>query len=125
MIIDPGGDAALQRPAGAACRPYLENFPWIKNVFRIERMFDFAHHPEQLTAELLAHVFSAGDAHTVLGGERTFELAHQRGGLIGDLSKFFQIGPAMEIENGPDVEQYAGGMAEIARLQAERFHDQL
>src|SRR5947207_7217013 len=69
MIIDPGRDAALRRPAGAARRSYLENFSRIENVFRIERIFDFAHHPEQLIAELLAHVFSARDPDAVLRGE--------------------------------------------------------
>src|SRR5207237_4972820 len=88
MIVNPGRDAALPRKrsgAGAARQPYLENFPRIENVFRIESIFDCAHHLEQLVAELLAHVFSAGDADAMLSGERTFELAHERGGLIGDL----------------------------------------
>ena len=49
-----------------------------------------AHHLEQLLAELLAHVFRARDADAVLGGERTFELPHQRRRLIGDLAEFFQ-----------------------------------
>src|SRR5437762_901369 len=75
-----------------------EDFSRIENVFRIERIFDFAHYLEQFIAKLVAHVFSARDADAVLGGERPFELPHQRRSLIGDLSKLFQIGRAMKIE---------------------------
>src|SRR5580704_3910649 len=46
-----------------------ENFSWIKNVFRVANSLDLAHYSEQLIAELLAHVFRACDAHTVLGGK--------------------------------------------------------
>ena len=53
-----------------------ENLSRIENVFGIERMFDSAHHFEQLIAELFAHVFGAGDADAVLGRERTFKLPH-------------------------------------------------
>ena len=66
-----------------------ENFSRVKNVFWIERAFDFAHHSEQLVTELLAHVFGAGDADTVLGGKRTLKPSHQRGGLIRHLPEFF------------------------------------
>ncbi len=107
------------------CRAIVENFPGIENIFRIERIFDFAHHFEQLVPELLAHVFRARDADAVLGGERTFELPHQRRRLIGDLAEFFQIGRAMQIENGTNMEQSAGGVTIITRLQSERFHDRL
>src|SRR5205809_5107226 len=44
-----------------------ENFSWIENVFRIERSLDLAHYAEQLISELIAHVFRARDANTVLG----------------------------------------------------------
>ena len=100
-----------------------ENFSRIKNVFRIERIFDCAHHTEQLVPELLAHVFGARDTDTVLGGERAFELPNQRGGLIRDLSKLFQIGRAMQIEHRSHVQQPGGGVAVITRLQAKRLHD--
>ena len=66
-----------------------ENFPRIKNVLRIECAFDLAQDFEQLVAELVAHILGARDADAVLGGERTFELTHQRGGLICDLPEFF------------------------------------
>ena len=69
----------------------LENFSGIENVFRVEGSFDLAQYVEQLVAELIAHVFGARDADAVLGRERTFELPHKRGGLIGDLPEFFQI----------------------------------
>src|SRR5215471_14904948 len=48
--VDPGRDAALRRPIGAARRPCLKDFSWVKNIFRIERAFDFTHHSEQLVA---------------------------------------------------------------------------
>src|SRR5437763_3240781 len=48
---------------------HLKNFSWIENAFRIERSLDLAHYSEQLIAELLAHVFRARDANTVLGGK--------------------------------------------------------
>src|SRR5439155_3393436 len=102
-----------------------EDFSRIKNVFRIERIFDFAHYVEQLVPELFAHVFSACDADAVLGGKRTFELPHQRRSLIGYLPKLFQIGRAMQIENRPNVEQSACGVPVVACLQAKRFHDRL
>src|SRR5438067_600259 len=66
VIFDPGSDAVLRRPDIAARCPYLENFPWIENVFRIEHAFDLAHNLQQLITELLAHVFSACDANSVL-----------------------------------------------------------
>src|SRR5438132_14405314 len=66
-----------------------ENLAGIENVFRIERAFDFAHHAEQLVAELLPHVFSARRADSVLGGKRAFELSNQFRSLIGDLPEFF------------------------------------
>ena len=88
-----------------AARTRRRKFSRIENIFRIERAFDLAHHSEQLIAELLAHVFRARDADAVLGGERTFELPHQRGGLIGDLPEFFQIGRAVQIEHGSNMQQ--------------------
>jgi len=86
-----GRVGALRRPPkafGAARRPYLENLSGIENVFRIERAFDFAHHAEQLIAELLAHVFSARRADSVLGRKRAFELPDERGSLIRDFPEF-------------------------------------
>ena len=44
----------------------VEDFSGIENVFRIECMFDCAHHFEQLVAQLFAHVFRARDADSVL-----------------------------------------------------------
>src|SRR6266511_6319425 len=102
-----------------------ENFPWIKNVFWIEGPLNLSHDAEQLVSELLAHVFGARDADAVLSRERTLELPHQRRRLIGDLPEFFQIGRAMEIENGANMEQSAGGVTIITRLQSERVHDRL
>ena len=69
MIVNLGRDAALRRPVGAARRPYLEDFSRIENVFGIERIFDFAHHLEQIIAKLLTHVLGAGDAYAVLRRE--------------------------------------------------------
>ena len=102
-----------------------EKFPRIKNVLRIECALNLAQDFEELVAELIAHVFGARDADTVLGGERTFELPHQRRGLISDLPEFFQIGRPMQIEHRPDMQQSAGSMAVVTRLQPERFHDRL
>ena len=46
MIVDLGRDAVprLRDPEIAARCPYRENLSWIENVFRIERVLDFAHH---------------------------------------------------------------------------------
>ena len=49
--------------------PHLKNFSRIENAFWVERSLDLAHYSEQLIAELLAHVFRARDANTVLGGK--------------------------------------------------------
>ena len=106
-------------------RPSLENFPRIKKVLRIECALDLAHDFKQLVAELVAHVFGARDADAVLGGERAFELSHQRGGLIGDLPEFFQIGGTVQIEHRTHVKQSARGVSVITRFQPERFHDRL
>src|SRR5439155_26187911 len=102
-----------------------EDFSRIENVFRIERIFDFAHYFEQLIPDLLAHIFSARDANAVLSGERPFELPHERGRLICYLPEFFRIGRAMEIENRPNVEQSACSVPVITRFEAKRFHDRL
>ena len=80
-----------------------ENFPWIKNVLRIERIFDCAHHFKQLIPNLLAHVFGARDTDAMLSRKRAFELPNQRGGLIGHLPKFFQISRVMKIKHGSHV----------------------
>ena len=56
----------------------------------VELAEDFAHHVEQ-SAELIGHVFGSGDTDAVFGRERSFELFYQGGGLIGDLSKLFEI----------------------------------
>jgi len=55
----------------------------------------------------------------------TFELAHQRGGLIGDEPEFSQIVRAVEIENGTDMKQTARGVSVVTRFQSERFHNRL
>src|SRR5205807_2030335 len=106
VVVDLGRGAALSRSAGvgAARRPYLEDLSGIENVFRIERMFDFAHHAEQLVAELLPHVFSARCADSVLRRKRAFKLPDERGSLIRDLSKFFEIARAMQIQNRAHVQ---------------------
>src|SRR5262249_21973801 len=80
--------------------PYLENFSRVENILGIERAFDFMHHLQQVIAKLVAHIFGARDTHAVLGGERTFELKHQRRSFIGDLPEFFQIAGAVHIEHG-------------------------
>jgi hypothetical protein len=123
MIVDGGRDAALRRPDIAARCPYLENFSRVKNIFGIERAFDFAHHFQQLIAKLVAHIFGARDANAVFGRERTFELTHQRGSFVCDVPEFFQIGGAVHIEHRSHMQKSAGGMAVIARGQSERFHD--
>ena len=105
--------------------PITEDFSGIKNVFRIECIFDCAHHLEQLVAELFAHVLCAGDADTMLSRKRTFELSHQGGGLIGHLSKFFQVRRAVEVEHRSHVKQSTSSVTVITRLQPERFHDRL
>src|SRR2546421_335278 len=87
-----------------------ENLSRIHPVARIENMFDLPHRSEQFLAQLLAHVFGAGDADTMLGRQRTFELFHQRRGLVRDLAKFFQIFRAMKIEHRPDMQKPARGM---------------
>ena len=46
--------------------PIRENFSGIENILRIERVFDFTHHLEQLIAKLVAHIFGARDTHAVL-----------------------------------------------------------
>src|SRR5262249_9652106 len=99
-----------------------ENFPRIENVLWIKCALDLAQDFKQLVAELVAHVFGARDADTVLGGERTLELSHQRGGLISDLPEFFQIGCTVQIEHRPDMQQSAGSMSVVTCLQTERFH---
>ena len=123
VSVNPGRDAALRRPVGAARRPYLENFSRVKNIFGIERSFDFAHHFQQLIAKLVAHIFGARDANAVLSGQRTFELTHQRGSFVCDLPEFFQIGGAVHIEHRSHMQKSAGGMPVIARRQPERSHD--
>src|SRR5206468_8577230 len=90
-----------------------ENLSGIENIFRIERALDLAHDVEERVAELVAHVFRACYSDPVLGRNRTFELADEGGGLIGHQPKFSQIVCAMEIENGPDVEQTARGVSVI------------
>ena len=85
--------------------PIRENFSRVENIFGIERAFDFAHHLQQLIAKLVAHIFGARDADAVLGGERTFELTHQRGSFIRDLPEFFQIGGAVHIEHRSHMQE--------------------
>src|SRR5207237_8370828 len=75
-----------------------ENLSRIHPVPRIENAFDLAHRSKQFVAQLFAHVFRARDPDAVLGRERTFELFHQRRGLVRDLVKLFQIFAAMKIE---------------------------
>src|SRR5215831_1554354 len=99
-----------------------ENFSGIENVLRIEHSFDLAHYSEQLISELIWHKFSARDADTVLGGKRAFELAHQCGGLIGNLPKLFQVVCIVQIEHGTDVQKSTGRVTVITRLQPERCH---
>src|SRR2546421_9155832 len=106
MVVDPIGKA--------------KNFSRIENIPRIERLLDLALDVEQRVAELIAHVFSAGDADAMLGRKRAFELANQRGGLIGHQPEFSQIFGGMKIKRRPNMEQSAGGMAVIARFEAER-----
>src|SRR2546423_153480 len=118
MIVDTIAD-------GPAVRPYLENFSWVENIPGIERAFDFAHHLQQLIAKLVAHIFGARDADAVLGGERTFELTHQRGSFICDLPEFFQIAGAVQIKHRSHMQKSAGRMAVIARRQLQRFHNRL
>src|SRR5438552_4777434 len=101
------------------------NFPRIKNVLWIEQVFDLSQYPKQLVAELVVHVFGARDADAVLGGERTFELPHQRGGLIGDLPEFVQIGRAVHVENWSHMKQSAGSVTVVTRFQPEWLHDRL
>src|SRR5947208_15820229 len=84
-----------------------ENFSRIENVLRIECTLDLAQDFKQFVAELVAHVFGARDADPVLGGERTFELPHQRGGLIGDLPEFSHVGSATSNEHRTDMAQRA------------------
>ena len=80
-----------------------------------------------LTLWLVGAVLYAGStvflAHAVLGGERTFELTHQRGSFVCDLPEFFQIGGAVHIEHRSHMQKSAGGMSIIARCQPQRFHD--
>src|SRR5207248_2579486 len=102
-----------------------ENLSGIKNIFRIERAFDLAHDVKQRVAELIAHVFGAGNPDAVLGRDRTFELPDERRSLIGNQSIFSQIVGCVKIENGSNVQQAARGMTVIARFQSERFHDRL
>src|SRR6266404_9793827 len=64
-------------PVPVRLAPVVEDFAGIKNVFRIERVFNFAHDAEQLIAQLLAHVFGARDTDSVLGGKRAFELSDE------------------------------------------------
>jgi len=97
--------------------PYLENFPRIENILGIERAFDFAHHLQQLIAKLVAHIFGARDAHTMLGRKRTFELTHQRGSLVCNLPEFFEIGGGVHIEHRSHMQKSTGGMPVIARRQ--------
>ena len=100
-----------------------ENLSRIHPVPRIENAFDLAHRSEQFVAQLFAHVFRARDPDAVLGRERTFELFHQRRGLVRDLVKLFQIFRAMKIEHRPNMQKPAGGMAIIGSFEAERLHD--
>src|SRR6185312_12473525 len=46
--------------------PICKNFSRVENILGIERAFDFAHHLQQLIAKLVAHIFGARDAHTML-----------------------------------------------------------
>src|SRR5437764_8506085 len=59
----------------------------------------------------------------MLGRERTFELFHQRGGLVRDLAKFFQIFRAMKIEYRPNMQKSTRGMTIVGSLKPERPHD--
>src|ERR1700736_370708 len=102
-----------------------ENFSGIENIFWIERALDLAHDIQERIAELLAHVFRAGDPDSVFGRERTFELSNERGSLIGHEPELSQIVRAVEVENGTDMQQTARGMAVVTRLESERFHDRL
>src|SRR6267378_3311130 len=99
-----------------------KNLSRIHPVARIENTFDLTHRSEQLVAQLFAHIFGTGDPHAVLGRERTLELFHQRGSLVRDLAKFFQIFGAMEIEHRPDMQKAARGMAIIGSFKAQRVH---
>src|SRR5438874_567398 len=102
-----------------------ENFSRVENIFGIERAFDFAHHLQQLIAKLVAHIFGARDADSVLGGERTFELTHQRGSFICDLPEFFQIGGAVQIEHRSHMQKSTSGKPVIAYRQTQWLHHYL
>src|SRR3989442_1316630 len=44
-----------------------ENFSGVKDVFRIKRILDFAHHAQQFVPKLLTHIFRPRDTDAVLG----------------------------------------------------------
>jgi hypothetical protein len=81
------------------CAP--ENLSRIHPVARIKNAFDLAHRAKQSIPHLFSYVFGACDTDAVFGRERTFELLHQRRGLIRDLAKFLQIGGIMKVEHRP------------------------
>src|SRR5205823_10073020 len=95
--------------------------PPLATLFPYTTLFrsDLTHCSEQLVAQLFAHVFGASDADAVLGRERTFKFLHQRGSLVRDLAKFFQIFGAMEIQHRPDMQKAARGMAIIGSFKAQ------
>ena len=96
-----------------------KNFSGIKNVFRVEYAFDLTHRAEQFVTELFAHVFRARDADAVFGRQRTFELLNKSRSLIRNLSEFFQIGGAVQIDHRSNVQQTSGGMSIVGSFESE------
>src|SRR5689334_16360084 len=94
-----------------------KNFSGIENVFRIKGVLDLAHHIQKRVAQLVAHVFGARYADTVLSRKRTSELPNKHGGLIGNQSILSQILRRVQIQDRPDVKQTAGGVAVVTRLE--------
>ena len=90
--------------------PVADDFAGVEEVVGIKRLFDLAHDPIKLLANLFAEKFGAGDAHAVFGGEGTLELNHEGRDFIGDLAEFFQILGAVQIQDGPHMQKAGGGV---------------
>ena len=71
--------------------PVRHNLSRVKQVVRVERGLDLAHRAQQPVAELLGHVFRAGNADAVLAGQRAFELVDQGRHLVRELPELLQV----------------------------------
>ena len=69
------------------------DFARIEQIKRVEALLDLPHELVNFFAHLRLEIFGARNADAVFAAQRSFELQHQRGHLVGNLPVFFQIAP--------------------------------